>query len=422
MVRQFIFFTLLFFSFSISAQAEVWKVDPYRNWDPFWEQRYARFIERDASPTFFKDLGGAWAALPLDCADAAYAFRIYFSWKNRLPWNARNDWAYFSQAMNKYDDRGSEEKRVIALIDDLLSKLSTRTISKYDAYPVKLDDLRPGDMFLYKIGEGDNVTRHAFILKKIREDGTIDVLYSTQEKAENGEPLSQADRKNLQHKPVEFGWGFKRFKSNIHVGTDQKNVPDASMQQYSLAKKVEEYEFFAEIEKLNRIHEEHAWRRIRRLLQGLCRDLNDRAEVVMKAWQNVQNEGGKCFNFRKFDAYSTPSRDAGILKSYELLERSMQEIRERGEVYNLKPKQEEVVNAIFTEGKRTVEQRELLNWLCHVRIEYGDQTQLANLGNFYNRLKAGKVSSHPNDNPMRRWGFEIEEKTSCNPYYIKNLQ
>lgn len=420
---------MILFLLSASVSADVWKVDPLRNWDPFWEAKYSEwFASNKVGPRFFKDKGEPWSELRLDCADASYAFRIYFAWQNRLPFNFFNGWAYRSQAMKKFDHLREGDDRVAAFIDYLRDKVGTVSIAYHDAYPVKLKDLRPGDMFLYKRGEGKQSVKHAYIIKRIRVDGNIDVLFSTQYWAKEGKPLALRTRRTLYHKPTEKGWGFKRFRSNLHINNskdkeiDQLEVPGASNEQYELAEKLDETDFFFEVEKRIRLVKADPKKRVGQLLQNLCGQMLERKEKVINAWEFVNYErDGRCLDYDDFDRLSTPSRDAGILKAYDRLRRTVQRYKASGESSKISPLHLEYVDAIFS-PYASKESRDKLARYCGVKVVHDNRYAWINLGNYYKRAKDGMVSGHPNDNPFRRWGYDYGEKTYCNGFYTDDLQ
>ena len=80
---KYVFAVILFWA-QISGAA-VWQHDSNRSWDQNWENRYSQWIQNNVQGDFFHRLGGSFARLKLDCADAHYALLAYFARENKLP-------------------------------------------------------------------------------------------------------------------------------------------------------------------------------------------------------------------------------------------------------------------------------------------------------------------------------------------------
>jgi hypothetical protein len=64
---------------STSAFASVWNASSGKKWNSKWQQKYMSWVATKVGPNFFKDLGGPFADLKIDCADAHYGLVAYFS-------------------------------------------------------------------------------------------------------------------------------------------------------------------------------------------------------------------------------------------------------------------------------------------------------------------------------------------------------
>jgi hypothetical protein len=425
MIYRFLVIALLILS--PIANSAVWKAKPGVNWDAYWDLKFQRWIKSEVNGDFFKKLGGSYESLPLDCADAFYGLKIYFSFKNGLPWrSAGQKWnserdkfeGGYSNDISKWDHLEKPDDRVAELINHLISRLGTESLANLDTYPVSLFDVRPGDMFMYKYGESGSYTRHAYIIKNVNEDGTFEVLYGTQLRAKKLRALGQIGSEYLQHKPDRKNWGFKRYKSNIDIETESANIPVANYEQYEIAKRVTETEFFDYVNTALRIYQEGPAKKVRRLLSGLCRSLQAREIVVDDAldWQTLNPN--TCMNEGDYDAFSTPSRDLGIKKKYLQLQSYYKKLESDGLDKKVSSRNQRRVKAIFNKSQRSSSAMESLISSCKITV--GSEAlgyQKVNIASFYDDLKKKDVSFHPNDNALRRWGFKAAKKTSCKQYY-----
>jgi hypothetical protein len=412
--------------FTTLSQAKVWQATPGLHWDAYWDQKFQQWIKNDVGGEFFKELEG-FKDLPLDCADAMYAFRIYFSWQHKLPWKSgvinwqRDKSSYphgISNDMTNWDELPTERERVIALISFLIDRVGTESLANLDTYSVSVHDIKPGDLYMYKYGSDGSYTRHTYIVKEVNTDGTFDVLYATQLRAKKLWGLGRIGAEYLQHKPDLVNWGFKRLKSDLDINTAQKDIIGSNPEQYEIAKRVSEQEFFDYMNVSLRIHEETPTRKTIRLLHSLCRSLTAREIVVKDAleWQ-VENPN-QCMNEKDYDAYSTPSRDVGITKKYRQLNFFYQQLEAMNKKDKVNSKFRSIAEGIFA-PTISEETNNALNEFCKIEVSDGIQTHQVNLRTFYYSLENNTASFHPNDNNFRRWGVNVGEVTQCHTYYGK---
>lgn len=407
------------------SHAAVWKAKPGLNWDAYWDKKFESWIKNEVEGDFFKKLGERYKSLPLDCADAYYGLRVYFSYLKKLPWNSNaqkwnrhdNYSTGYSNEMTKWDHLSSESDRVAELIRFLLDRVGTESLANLDSYPVSLMDVRAGDIYMYKYGSDGSYTRHAYIIKEVNSDGTFDVLYGTQLRAKKLWPLGKTGNEYLQHKPDLKSWGFKRYKSNLDIKTDETRIPLANFEQYEVAKRVTEEQFFDYVNVALRVFEESPTRKTKRLLNGLCRSLQAREIVVDDAIEWQDENRNRCMNEAQYDAYSTPSRDLGIKKKYQQLKSYFEKLRMEGREEKVSSYYRNIVNKILDPYQSRYGNNDVTKFCS---IDVGSPStgyRSVDLGTFYTALNNREVSYHPNDNILRRWGFRHRSQTRCREYY-----
>lgn len=405
------------------AHAAVWDAKPGLHWDPYWEKKYQQWIKEDVEGDFFKKLGGAYEQLPLDCADAAYGLRIYFSFKHKLPWKsagAKWDRYYsgeFSNQMTEFDHLENPDDKVAALIEFLLDRIGTHSLAETDSFSVGFNDIKPGDVFMYKYCKDDSCTRHTYIIKDINADGTFDVLYGTQNRAKKKWPLGRTKREYLQHKPDYYDWGFKRFKTDVDAYTSSRKILLNNDEQYTVANRLTEDQFFDYVNASVRVIEETATKKLVRLTESLCYALQARNTVVGDAITYMEEEGNRCMDEATFDIYSTPSRDSGIYKQYKKLEQYVNSLTPETKVNAWML---DLAQGIF-QPNRTRKNEKRQNEFCKLNISNGYMSRSINLATFYHKLIDGMVSYHPNDNVFWRWGIPEGRKSTCHAWYTSEL-
>lgn len=424
-MKRIIFVFLILFT--TLSQAKVWEVTPGLHWDAYWDQKFQSWIKEDVDGEYFKKLGNGFEMLPLDCADALYALRIMFAYNHKLPWNSgvvrwfkdKNSFPKgVSNDMTNWDHLPSEKDRIIGLISFLIDRVGTESLANLDTYSVSVHDVKPGDLFMYKFGSDGSYTRHTYIVKEVNSDGTFDVLYGTQLRAKKLWPLGRIGYEYLQHKPDLTNWGFKRMKSDLDTFTVQDEIIGANTEQYEIAKRTTEKEFFDYVNVALRVHEETPTRKTLRLLNSLCRSLSAREVVVKDAMEWQLENPGQCMNEKDYDAYSTPSRDTGITKKYRELDFFYKQLEATDRKNKVNSKFRAITESIFADNIN-VEQKLALDEFCKVEVTDGFQTHFVNLRAFYQSLENDKASFHPNDNVFRRWGVEMGNKTQCKEFYGK---
>ena len=313
---------LLLFMFGAQAQAQIWVAD--KAWNQSWENKYAQWVAGNVGPNFFKELGGNYAKLRIDCADAHYALKAYFAFHNGLEFAV--DGGNVTNNMTRFNNISNPEGRLIEFIKYMAGHLGTESLAHKDTYPVAINAVQPGDLFMYKIGTNGNFTRHAYIIKNINVDGTFDVIYSTQDRMRKGLPLNRRQSYMFTKAPTNRGgdanhWGFRRTKLPQHSTIAQEGLSISDFSQYALARQVDNITFFREVRRIHQSVKESPNMALKRNFDTVCSAAQDRVDIVTNAVKFVASVGGRCLAYQEYDTYSTPSRDSGIkdnFKNYEI--------------------------------------------------------------------------------------------------------
>ncbi len=401
-----------------TAEAAVWQSSS--EWNDEWEARYSNWIASSVGPNFFKDLGKPFSGLKIDCADAHYALLAYFSRLHGLHLKINN--AKTTNAMTRYDDIVDADKRLVAFINYMSAHFGTEALAHNDTIPVGIRSVKPGDLFMYKVSNNGAHIRHTYIVKNINIDGTFDVLYSTQARRDAGLPLNRHESYMFKKAPFNTGvdkyhWGFRRQKKSSLTHISQEDLSESDFSQYKLAFDLlnklgstqGRLSFFREVKKANQSINESPNRIAERNFKNVCHSVQDRVGAVQSGVDHNNKLGGKCMNYGDFDAYSTPSRDSGIMDEYRNYAADVNEVSHE----NLNDYNKSVFISIFKEADISSSEIKSLESSCQIKTSIGEM----NLGTFKRDLFALKVSYHPNDNIYRRWGQESGSKTRCEEFY-----
>jgi hypothetical protein len=416
-----LFIITLFYLVNLNfAQAQVWQHDSKKQWTEKNQIKYSNWVSSKLGTDFFKSLGSPYTGLRLDCADAHYALLAFFSRQEGLPFAINK--GNLTNMTTQFNSITDLDKRFVAFVKYIAGSYGTEALAANDSYPIAFNALRPGDLFMYKIGSNGNYTRHTYILKNINPDGTFDVVYSTQAAAAAGRPLIRKASYMFNHAPTNTGgdrynWGFKRAKPAEYAGVSSDKIPNADFMQYALADKYrkEPATFFRLVKKSNQTMQESPQRLISRHLDGLCGNLNDRVGIVQEAQKFLAKTGEQCMAFQDFDAYSTPSRDSGLADDFLNMAYDYNSLAQNGTTNKIGNNVLTVVVAALNQRRSSSEDNALTNF-CKVEFAKGP-SGFTNIGNFFDALFDLKVSYHPNDNIYRRWGFSEGRATGCKEFY-----
>lgn len=417
-MKLLIFGTLLFFS---NLQAVVWENS--NQWDESFELKYREWIKsEEVNPKIFVDVKSPYSGLHLDCADLAYVLRAIFAYENGLPFQVKNPVAtvkskrqYFSNDMDKWDNQDKALK-IKSFLTFIANSLGSDTLSFFDTFPVKLDKISSGDIFLFKIDKEDGAIRHTYIIKNVNEKGLFDIIYSTQSVKEDQKMFYSRKNKQISSLFIpQSARGFKRMKWPSHYSLPGEEViiaPDQSDEQYELAAQMGGVKFFKYLQKLLQVRAETYLEELSRLMADICFSFGERKNVVMAAQKFLTKISNRCMDYQEFDAFSTPNLDNTIIQEYQ----------------DLKNKYDVLSADKITEISKTIAGQRLLSFMgeinsdtvswCSMTIKDNNAEYVLTMKNFVENIIAKRTSFHPNDSQLRRWGLDLQgEATSCKTWY-----
>lgn len=402
--------------FSISINAAVW--EDTQTWSLEYEEKYSAWMQSPAvKENIFNSASSPYRGINTDCADTAYALRAIFAFENKLPFaitnpsGSRTPSKSLNNRTNKFDKAGPENKRLVAMITEIGESVGTENLTRFDTFPPAIKAIKPGTLFTYKISARfGKFIRHAYNIKDINPVGTFDVIYSTQANQNSrGDLLRRRDREfeNLPNEP----WGFRKFRWPEHIGKDLSAIPaelGPSTEQFTLARTMNSRAFFKLVTKTLATTNESTNERMSRVFKAVCQESQARIIYVNEGLAYARSTGNACMDYQKFDAFSTPARDAALKEMFLKFKQVYTESKTMGGV---DPVLMSHVDFIFT-GKGAT-QAEVLA-ACPIDYRAGVSVDL---GTLWTRIANDRLSSHPNDIVEVRWGETTKPLTRCKRWY-----
>ncbi len=382
---------LFLFCFSVNSLAQVWT--PQNSWSSQSEIEFAQFIENEFGTDFFTNSNSLGYNIPTDCADALYAARIAFAWKNSLPVQFRHpQGGWITQRLTQWNHL-PERERVKAFMR-YVGELSNTWTLQEDTYPVKIsrETLLPGSIYLSpSLTEPEKAATnqsggHAEIIKSIDETGYVRLYGSTTPKLVR----TLTSNRNPVHAPVVTRGGFRRFKQPHHHQLPNNQLPDYSMQQFqvgdwqplSILSRKKIYLWNEAIRSLLRTKHPTFEDRVDVVVESICEIYKSRIDIVKSAWSHIQARGQICLSGSSYDDYSTPKKDARIKDAYRQLDDMYKWRKLEGGFHNIK------------DAKALLEKCVIEYWPGYS----------ANTWELFLRMIDGRIVSDPNYSPAVRWG------------------
>ena len=418
--------SLGFLSSPPDADAAVWEAQ--NEWNAAYEDGFPQWVEENFHrDTFHKPEDKTIFGLALDCSDAIYAMRILYAYEHKLPFvindptgkrrtlsNEMTKWDGYRPTLREELDDGSwrsyqgpeytEADKLRAFLE-YVSDVTYTDHLVHDTYPVALDDIRPGDMFLLP-------RNHAYIVKSIDETGAMTTLSHSSPRAWrmmaeiNDFPAEIPEDKKRRD-------GYRRFKPVEHLRTPAEKVPGASIQQWEVAANLggsREAFALATQDALATI-KEPLGAKAARLFASLCDYTMQRVEIVNHGLNYLErmkdNNGRQCMSIGEYAEYSTPGRDAKLTGQFRVLDA----LRLRPEWDSASFPEKRVIEAIFSDENLMSEQE--IGAFCAVPFDIRGGRNMT-LRELRRALDAGRVVSDPHAPLPARWGLAREAWTpSC---------
>lgn len=251
LMNLILLFVLLVFSIGGGElHAEVWHSN--QKWSTEWEHEYQEWVRDTLRVDKFTRGDGLLGGLANDCADALYAIRIEFAYKNSLPFivNApdvlRTSMKYFGSDTSMFDSIKDDRKRVRAFINFIMDELGTNDLFK-DTYPVKISQIDSGIVYVVEWSLFGKMNRHSYIIKGFDENNEL--LYYASDAPRKVRKL-QIDTKYPRFSYDSAPFGFRKWKHPEHLSLQEKDIPTTegySEEQYVLLKRVGKNKILKEI-------------------------------------------------------------------------------------------------------------------------------------------------------------------------------
>lgn len=396
-----LFRTLLTVSLLLFANvsyASLW--DDKNKWDKQWEKRYQLWVQKNWTEDFFMDpKKPLYNKVEHDCADTVYLMRLIFAYENKLPFvinNPSRPGKLITNKMKKWD-KLPPFKKMRAFMDYVSDMTSTKSL-RHDTYPIALNDIKPGDVY---VAPGV----HSYQVVNITETGIAEVMASTTPKAPRFMSRIASFPFYVPEDYKKEGDGYRRFKQPKLIKKPNKVQPGYSSEQYKIAKDVKfNYVAFTDIiaRRMGKRPEQPAEKTLR-LLIALCMYANDRAVYVYDAlWhlQKIRKGGRQCMNRSEYDAYSTPSRDKRLAAFFGAVKHHL----DQSWKLDSRTRPQIMAATIFNKKNPPPRETKLTNDFCMVQMSLGEKYYIS-LRELRLNIESGRVISDPHAGLEYRWGI-----------------
>lgn len=384
-------------------------------WNAQYKEDFKEWVKDKVTTDFFTNPQSEYYGIKVDCADVTYAFRAVFAYENGLPYQVKNPvyrnghrYKYWTNEMPKFDRYSAGKKRFIRFVNFLGDSLGTETLNAYDSYPLKISKVDSADIYSYKKRTASGFTRHTYNLKDVTDVGNFQLIWSNQQRKLEGKPMKYAEWSKLTQRPYKYKWGFRRMNFPSDYSTTMSQREDYGTEQYTLAKTMNETQFFKTVKNKLKTRDEDPNINLNRQIKNLCDQAKERIDVVKGGDDYRKSINNRCMNYTEFDNYSTPSRDGRFLDLFKRLEETLATYKLEGLDSRIGPELLEDVESILNAENADT-------YRCVIHYKVGGKG--LSLKDIYNGLKSKKLSSHPNDNLDRRWGQSVGSKTRCKVWY-----
>lgn len=379
-------------------------------WDTKWENNYRAWVRKYWKEEIFMDeKKPSYYKLVHDYESASYFMRLVFAFEHRLPFSLK------STVLSKRISNANKSWKAFPIHTRLrrfMEYISENTDGRSlvnDTYPIALNDIKPGDIYLAPDGVSFQITN-------VSEVGVAEIVYSGKWKADRF-----LDELTVfpPYVPGVSGLkddGYRRFIQPQNQHKKLISQPGYSIEQYKVAKAVNyEPRKFNEIASsaLAKRKEKYDEKTIR-LMVGLCQAANDRGVAVHDSlWvlQTIRKQGRQCMSSKEYSEHSTRTIDRHLKLHFTAVK---DHVKSKP---NVKTTQQQLwAETLFAKGDPSSENKRALNNFCMVQMALGEDYHMS-LRTFRQNLFSGYATDNPNAPLEYRWGVVPKVfKTDCSVY------
>jgi hypothetical protein len=383
-----------------AAQGAVWTTT--QQWNQEKEAEFQQWVNQNWDKNFFTR-PGPYQNVKMDCADAVYAMRLVYASQKGLPFVMKDPTGgggVISNEMKRWDHLPEGERKRAFLLY-VFAVGSTASLPN-DTYPtaVSRQAITSGSLILT-----DSKTHHTWSVRYISRTGIPFLIFASR-------PARTVFFERFEYPSMEFTFpnglkperhaGFRYFRQPQHIQKPVWQVPGYSTEQYEIPYRSWQRTLQTRLQ----LQEETPEEKVARILSDACRAAGERVEVVNQGHDLNVRLGSKCMNGTQYDDYSTPSRDARLMATFQELSIAYREARGRMGGELLKQ-----VDSVVMGDRGSKDQA-----YCSQTVAPG---VVMTLGEIFERSMGGKLSNNPQDPVLARWGLQAHPSSkakSCPVY------
>lgn len=381
---------ITFTLFAITSQATVWEAE--NSWTRDYENSYSQWVNKEVTRDIFSNPTSPYYGIETDCSDFIYATQIIFAYENKLPFEVNLPKETISNESSHFDNISNQLDRVKKLISYISENVGSYNLAYRDSYSVQLEEIAPGDFYIYRTEVDGDVVFHAYLIQEIYDNGNLKLLYSTTPK----KTRKLLVRLGMPARPItDKPFGFKRYtKANYFKsghGVDQYELVD------QLGSDLAMKEIKKTIQKTKETRPEALYRKV----FNMCNNMEARELAVRDAldYQDIIN---RKMTKSEYYNYSTPSRDKILYHSILELASFWKVIKGHNLEHEVNSK--DMITALdYLVGSypSNIGASKLRRICKGIKLNYLSPIDYKK---FAVRYKKGKISSDPNESWERRWG------------------
>lgn len=410
---------------NLADDGSVWRVGSNR-WDEQKEEAYSNWVRDHVDINFMVKQN-----IPTDCADAPFVLRAIFSRIHNLPLvigtESQTMYGHYSKiwsgkrtvknwTMENWRESFQRDSRFRSFMFYIMNaQLASRTF-QYSTYTLEIEDQKDKKKLSKRIRPGviSLSSSHARFITNIDPEQWEPVEEMDSTVPVKVRVLSTGSLSNFT--PSDEHQGLVTWNWPILCDGKWRLIEDRKMPGYSDKYQLKDFKY--KVQKLARspLIKQPTAAFLKRQLRDLRSYIQMRVGIVDDGFQLSKKHPKKMRDIKSnlYDSYSTPGRDAKILKRYKAI-RSLfeQYIEEEDENAN------SIFANIYSLNHMSPQKRELETYIAALPINFGERGSIS-MGAFLyvlekTNLSENKgISGEPYDHPSKRWGV----KNSHAEYYV----